>query len=261
MTDRGTTWLAPQHTCTQNGMSAVPAAMVPGCIIPGFLSSALDQSQLTDDSIDIFVLQSTKVAWFRYGVGITVTGSGVSQWRDQSGNGRHLLQATDAARPALQADGSILCNGTSHFVKTAPFTFNQPKTIYLLWKQVTWTDGDYLFDGDVNNSGAMLQGVNGTPTVRIAAGLTVNEAVGNWPVNTHAAHAIVFNGANSSLRIGNIISASGDAGTNNMGGFILAAIGDGNVGWSNIQAKEVILYSGAHDTATQDKIIDYLSRL
>jgi hypothetical protein len=37
-------------------------------------------------------------AWFRRG-DWTVTGSGISQWNDSSGNARHLLQGTDANRP------------------------------------------------------------------------------------------------------------------------------------------------------------------
>lgn len=38
-------------------------------------------------------------AWFRADTGVTVTGQGVSTWADQSGNGRDLLQGTDASRP------------------------------------------------------------------------------------------------------------------------------------------------------------------
>lgn len=38
-------------------------------------------------------------AWFRADTGVTVTGQGVSTLADQSGNGRDLLQGTDASRP------------------------------------------------------------------------------------------------------------------------------------------------------------------
>jgi hypothetical protein len=65
-------------------------------------------------------------AWFRLGVGITETGQGVSQWDDQSGNGRHLKQGTDGARPSKQSDGSILFNGSDEFLKCDAFTFSQP---------------------------------------------------------------------------------------------------------------------------------------
>ncbi len=56
-----------------------------------------------------FVLGLSPAAWFRAGTGITVTGSGVSQWDDQSGNARHLKQGTDANRPI-----ALLHTGTNY---------------------------------------------------------------------------------------------------------------------------------------------------
>ena len=52
------------------------------------------------------------VAWYQLGTGITNTGAGVSKWADQSGNGRDLLQATDANRPLPGTQGAdIVTNG------------------------------------------------------------------------------------------------------------------------------------------------------
>lgn len=45
------------------------------------------------------------VAWYRSDLGITVTGAGVSAWADQSGNGNHAVQGTDALRPPYVASG------------------------------------------------------------------------------------------------------------------------------------------------------------
>ena len=42
-------------------------------------------------------------AWYKAESGITLNGSNVSQWDDQSGNGRHLVQATSARQPAYLA--------------------------------------------------------------------------------------------------------------------------------------------------------------
>jgi hypothetical protein len=43
--------------------------------------------------------------WLRADVGVTVTGSGVSLWADQSGNGNNAVQAVDANRPPLDTVG------------------------------------------------------------------------------------------------------------------------------------------------------------
>ena len=41
-------------------------------------------------------------AWYHTGAGLVVDGANaVSQWQDQSGNGRHLLQASGVAQPLL----------------------------------------------------------------------------------------------------------------------------------------------------------------
>lgn len=41
--------------------------------------------------------------WLHSDFGITITGLGVSTWADQSGNGNHATQATDAKRPVYSA--------------------------------------------------------------------------------------------------------------------------------------------------------------
>src|SRR5690606_25004113 len=43
------------------------------------------------------------VLWLRADLGVTVTGSGVSLWEDQSGSGNDFSQSTDASRPPLIA--------------------------------------------------------------------------------------------------------------------------------------------------------------
>ena len=197
-------------------------------------------------------------AWFRYGLGITVTGAGVSTWADQSGNGRDLLQGTDAARPTLQADGSILFDGVDNFLKTAAFTLNQPNTIYILCKAITWTDVDFLYDGDtLNNSRLIQSGV--TPDLAVGAGADI--ALPGPTVGAYAIITAVRNSASSSGRINSGAAVTGDAGLNNMDGFTLGTRGDLVGNFSNIQVKEVILFSGAHTDTQQSQIIYYLSRM
>jgi len=204
-----------------------------------------------------FVQALNPAAWYRYGIGITVTGAGVSTWADQSGNGRDLLQATDAARPALQADGSILFDGVDNNLKCSTFTFNQPESCYLLFRSVSFTSQARIFDGNTTNTGGFLQG-NDQPGLDIYAGSTVSDAAG-LAVGVYGVVCVVFNGANSVLRVNNTIS-TGNAGASNMAGFTLGDAGGFSLP-SNIQAKEVILYSGAHTETQQGQIINYLFRL
>lgn len=196
-------------------------------------------------------------AWFRFNTGITVTGAGVSQWSDQSGNSRHLKQTTDTNRPALQADGSILFDGSDNYLKCDAFTLNQPETVYLLFKQVTWTINEAIFDGNTANSGVMFQATT-TPNVAIFAGAGGVSSDPDLATDTYGVMACVFNGASSRIQLNNNAAVNGNTGSGNMGGFTLGARGD-NLVPSNIQVKEVILYSAAHDAATRKRNIRYLA--
>ncbi len=200
-------------------------------------------------------------AWYRKGQGITVTGSGVSQWSDASGNGRHLLQGTDTNRPALQTDGTILFDGVDNYLQTAAFTLNQPTTVYFLGKQVTWTNTDTICDGRTNASGNIYQST-ATPTIKANAGSDVGPANG-LTLDTYKTVCAVFNGASSSLGVSNGVlftGATGDAGAGNMGGFTLGALG-GAANFGNIRVKEVMIFNQAHTGAQQSLILGYLNTL
>lgn len=196
------------------------------------------------------------VLWTRFNSGITVTGSGVSQWDDQSGNGNHLKQATDTNRPSKEADGSVLFDGVDNYLKADAFTLVQPETIYVLGKQVTWTSNDKLFDGNASNSGLVFQ--NGTtPDLQAFAG-TISSASSDLTLDNYGVVITIFNGASSVFQVDNNTPITGNFGAANMGGFTLAAQGS-NLNFSNIQIKEVIIYNTAHDAATRAQVIKYLA--
>lgn len=203
-----------------------------------------------------FVSGLGPAAWFRYGVGITSALGAVSQWDDVSGNGRHLKQATGTNQPAVQADNSILFDGADNFLKCDAFTLNQPETIYFLGKQVTWALNDVLWAANALGGGALFQS-NSSPNVSINAGSSVAENTG-WAIDTYAVISVVLNGASSLLQVNNGTATTGNAGAGNMGGFTLGSRADGTTGWSNIQAKEVIVYPAAHAAATRARVISYL---
>lgn len=200
-------------------------------------------------------------AWFRFGQGITVTGAGVSQWDDASGNARHLLQGTDANRPPKQADGSILFDGVAHFLKSAPFALAQPETVYLLIKQITWTANDAFADGiGAANRMVVEQKAGGvSPEIDIYAGAFAATNSG-LAVGAYGVVAAVFNGAASLVQVNTGAPVVGDPLAQGGGGLTIgASYVPGN--FSNIQLKEVIIYAAAHDAATRARVITYLNAL
>jgi len=201
---------------------------------------------------------SNLIMWPRFNQGVTVTGSGVSQWDDQSGNSNHLKQATDASRMTLEADGSILGNGIDQFLKADTFTFTQPETIYILGKQVTWTGSDRFFDGHATNSGT-LQQFTASPELRLFAGGVVGNI--SPPLDTDVIITIVINGASSLIQLNSDTPVTGNAGASNMDGFTLGALGAGTGNFGNIQIKEIVAFSAAHNATTIASNIAYLSKV
>ena len=200
----------------------------------------------------------TPAAFYRLGTA-QVVGAGVDNWPDASGNVRDLRQTTDTNRPTLNADWSITFDGVDNFLKAAAFTLNQPETVYFLGAQVTWTNNDYVYDGEATNSGLIFQNAV-TPVLRCYAGTDV--VLADSPaVNTDCVLTVVFNGASSRIQRNNGTASTGDTGAANMGGFTLGARGDGTGAFSNIRVKEVIIFAAAHDASVRARVIRYLMTL
>lgn len=201
---------------------------------------------------------ANRVAWFRKGLGITDAANAVSQWADYDGSGRNLLQATGASQPAKQGDGTILLDGGTDFMKCAAFVLIQPNTVYLRMKQITWANNDYIFDGELINSGVLYQGAV-TPGLIVFAGSN-GPASSGLAVDTWGSIAAVFNGASSVIQVNGTSSTAANPGAGNMGGFTLGASANGTL-CANVQVAEIIIYNVAHDATQRAAVIAYLDTL
>ena len=179
----------------------------------------------------------------------------VSVWGDKSGNGNDLLQATGSAQPLYSTNG-ILFDGDNDFMKALPFTLVQPEMVYIVFKQVTWTLNDRIYDGDGYLAMVISQALS-TPALNMHAGSSLNNT--NLPVNTFGILRALYNGANSKLIINDTTPITGDVGTNNAGGFTLAKKGDSNSRFGNIEVKEIIIRKVADSVTNESLIYQYLS--
>lgn len=193
-------------------------------------------------------------AWYRKGLGMTVDGDLVSQWDDQSGHGRHLVQATGASQPTLLGDGSLRFNGKTMKV-TGGFTFAQPETVYLLVKQVSWTSGNILCDGLTNSRLLVAQGPS-TPALRMYGGTFLGDSGNAAPLDQYVLVCGVYDSTNSVFRVNHSYIANGNAGVISAGGFTLGSAADGTLG-AEFDVQEVALFAGAHDDETYGLMFDY----
>ena len=198
--------------------------------------------------------------WCRHNVGVIVVGAGIDTWPDKSGNGRDLRQTTDTNRPSKESDGSALFDGVDNYLLTSAFTLNAPETVYLLGKQITWTNNDVIADGEgAVGFNMMIRQRVSSPNIYITQdGTNFSDVNSDWTLDTYAVVSFVFNGASSGIQVNKGTTTAGDAGTGNGGGLTLGSKAPGG-NYSNIQIKEAIVYSGAHDADTRIQVIDYLS--
>lgn len=171
------------------------------------------------------------------------------------------LNSTGAKPAQIVKSASLLFDGVDDYMKTAAFTLNQPTTIYIVFKEITYAIANFVLDGNGLISGSLRQ-YNGSPQLSIQADSGVGSPVAtnaNLAIGTKGIATAIFNGASSSLQINNTTATTGNAGAVNMGGITLGTIGDASSQWSNIQAYELTAFSAAHTAAQRTLVRNWLN--
>jgi hypothetical protein len=191
--------------------------------------------------------QGTVVGYFNpalYTSGTTFTASTGEVWTVNGG--AHIV-----TRTGLYGDG------VNDYLKTAAFSLSQPESVYLVGDQVTWTDAEFIYDGNADATMGLRQSTP-SPQVNSYAGNFTGQLDG-WTLKTDKLITAVFNGTSSSLRVNRGTAVTGNAGASNAGGLIVGARAS-LATFSNIFVSEVAIYSAAHGTATQDRWALYAGR-
>lgn len=96
-------------------------------------------------------------AWFRSDMGITLNGSTVSAWADQSGNGKNLTQGTASNQPTFVSSdseynnyGSLSFDGVNDVLTGASFNYGS-FTMFIVGKVTTAAGNGYYY---IRGSGA-----------------------------------------------------------------------------------------------------------
>ena len=201
------------------------------------------------------------LAWYRKGVGVTITGSGVSQWDDQSGHDNHMLQAVDARRPTYDAGNKIVIFNADDFLKTATISaLVQPISLYLRMSQIGFTNADRIYDGNTSGSGS-LQQRDPTPDIKASA-TTLGPANSDLTISVTLPVVVITDGVNSLIQVSTNTPTTGDTGTGDMSGWTLGARGDGGAGFFSGTIEEAYVYAPvAHNSSEIAKNVAYLAAL
>jgi hypothetical protein len=175
-----------------------------------------------------------------------------------------VIQATDTNRPQYytnQINGHPIWrfDGSNDALRTAAFTWNDPEIIYIVFKPITWTSSDRIFDGNTGNIGSIFQYPTAGkyvayPTDNLGAKLI------DIPDTTTAIVRARFASTVVGIRKNNESELTDTKGPHNMGGFTLGAWGDGTSYCGNIDVAEIIGYSATVSSSDDALIMDYLNR-
>ena len=194
-------------------------------------------------------IDGTKV----FDANFTQVAEGSSTFTESSSNAATVTINSTGAKPA-QVVGSqqVLFDGTAFTLSTGAITLNQPISLVLVGKQITWTGNDLIVDGNTANTLGLKQ-TTGTPKVSINAGAAVAENA-NWTLNANACVGLVLNGASSQLQVNLGTATTGDAGAGNPSGLFVGSNAT-PAAFGNFQTKAIALCASALSQARLNQLI------
>lgn len=201
------------------------------------------------------------VAWWKFGVGLSLDGFQVNSWADQL-NGQLLFPPSDPEKPIVNPFGSpfLAFDGTTALITDA-FAYSAPCTRYvrLSYPNPGDTGLHYIIDGVVPNSGGVyVEDASGFPVLNAGAVGPVGFDIGGGFWNTLG---IVMDGDNSLLAQNEFLGDPANPGPNNPFGVTLASQGGGGGQYAAVNIAEILLYGSAHNAAQIAAVSAYMQTI
>jgi hypothetical protein len=172
----------------------------------------------------------------------------VGLWKDQSGQGNDVLQATSTMRPTLRlavqnGQPVVRFDGVDDFLQKAALALAQPLTVFAVAKVgAPGAAPQNIMDG-VGGSNRDLFGKENTSEVwRMYAGGSILDSAAASDTSWHT-FACLFSGTGSLLRVDGSQKISGSAGTQSLTGLNLGCSSATNQQLLNGDIAEFLLYT------------------
>lgn len=207
-------------------------------------------------------------AWYDASAGSSITlETGVQQWADLSGKGRHLIQNTTNNQPAynsvtLNGKPTVTFDGTNDSLRASAFSVSQPNHYFVVCRQETIKGGERIADGRSGSGSRAGEFFDFFGSMALFAGSLLQLSVTNADQTTFGIWDADYNGASSAIRLRKTYkSATGNAGTNGVAGLTLGADGNATAGsFANCSIAEFLLFSRSLPVSEADKIRTYLGK-
>jgi len=196
------------------------------------------------------------LAWYD---GDTLTTDPVGTWSDSSGNGNNLslFNGPTIINNGLNNHDTLQFDGISQYGKTLTPVTNQPYSMYLVFKEITWVNNNAVFDDGISFTFRYLWMTGGSPNLNFFAGnnITLNPS---FILNNFNILTCVANTVNSEVRTNNNVAVVGNAGAFNGQGLTIGSDVTGLARFTNTEFAYIIIRTGADNTATQNLFINFL---
>ena len=196
------------------------------------------------------------------GIAATAHADPVGQWQDQSGNARHIANATAGERPTLDSTTYagypfMLFDGSDDYLRV-DVTHTLPQTAFIVAETIAVASSKRLFStGEASDrmlvtplTGDEIQNGGGTPATTDPNNL--------WPVNTRGIVTARTTSTNHYIRINGGTEYASGACTPGAGSRILVGGIPGAGGDHNCRVFGVLFYAATLDADAQPRVRKYL---
>jgi len=179
----------------------------------------------------------------------------VFTWKDVLKSGRNLKNVSDSSLPLYETDG-ILFDGVNNYL-TTKFTWGSPCHVYLVFKQITWTNTSCIISGGDGTVPSLYQ-LGTTPGLKIFPGSSYSDQNDELALNIFGIAKIVFNGSASKLQINDGVVKTAN-GTRIMSGLSIGGLPIASQ-FSNIKVKAIIARKVVDSSSNEAIIYNYLKK-
>lgn len=206
-------------------------------------------------------------AWYAADVASSINiATGVQQWSDLSGNGRHLIQDVTNNQPlynsvTLNGKPTVTFDGTNDFLRTGNFTVASPFSYIIVFRAESNTNTERFLDGGSPGarSGEFFQDSTADTLGIFNGGSAPNHTFSAGAVATFGIYDVEFDGLSSRIRL----AKNSGSGVLSTGELTLSRLTMGGNGAATAIAShcsfaEMLLFSRILAEPEADKVRRYL---